>query len=314
MFYFVRYKKTMRAFERSVLIQNLRYRSTPTGSVIAACAELGIKIHNDSSNFELTRLAGGQFGTVFTISGRRKKVLKEPNSRATLDETLRELMLSKVKHQNVIEIDGWFRATFLGRHGILMEQADNDLFRMIDKNGAIEDNARLQQYALHILTGVSHLHEKQIFHFDVKPENILMCGDTLKLADFGLSHSQNWSFNGAEFGSLGQGVRFFGTPGYIPHEQLANHGKFVDKRDMWATGCTIFVMAYGSMLYHRHESRHYIALLHKLITAEPPYFSDLIGRPHRSVKLEELLADLIAFFPELSMQQIIGKHFGSPWP
>ena len=38
-----------------------------------------------------------------------------------------------------------------------------------------------------LLNAIAYIHSKGIFHRDIKPENILLTGNKLKLADFGLS-------------------------------------------------------------------------------------------------------------------------------
>jgi len=45
-------------------------------------------------------------------------------------------------------------------------------------------------FSLQILRGINYLHEKKIFHQDMKPENILFDGafKVLKLADLGISN------------------------------------------------------------------------------------------------------------------------------
>ena len=38
-----------------------------------------------------------------------------------------------------------------------------------------------------VLLGLEHLHLRDIVHRDLKPDNLLLCADGIKLADFGLS-------------------------------------------------------------------------------------------------------------------------------
>lgn len=38
-----------------------------------------------------------------------------------------------------------------------------------------------------ILRGLQHMHAKGIMHRDMKPENLLVSGDCVKIADFGLA-------------------------------------------------------------------------------------------------------------------------------
>ena len=45
--------------------------------------------------------------------------------------------------------------------------------------------------AISVLKALEYLHELGICHRDVKPDNILFDGDSIKLADLGLARSMN---------------------------------------------------------------------------------------------------------------------------
>lgn len=49
------------------------------------------------------------------------------------------------------------------------------------------DDATVKEISLSILDGLCALHENKIVHRDIKPQNILRCDDTWKIADFGIS-------------------------------------------------------------------------------------------------------------------------------
>lgn len=294
----------MRAYDRAILIENMTYRSAlpREESVNAACLTLGIKIIHDNGTVSFVRLGSGQFGTVYSMND-RQEVVKEPNQLATLDMTLRELMLYKANHDNVINIMGWFEAT-TGKKGILMELANTELFDVLQKGGALDD-VLLQDYSMDILTGVNYLHQHNVLHLDLKPENILVSNGMLKIADFGLSHSPDWIFNGRAFGSLSEGIKYFGSMAYLPDRAVANRPDFVDKRDLWAIGCIIFIMAYGGMLYGALDE-NYKDVCRKLNNpaAGPMYFSELRRKPPRFVEII-LLENLITFHPTKSIQEIL---------
>lgn len=79
---------------------------------------------------------------------------------------------------------------------------EGDLFTSIDKNLAFyQHNPDHTKYLiLQLLAVVEHCHRNNVFHRDLKTENILLrdCGTRVLLADFGLSTRQEYSI---EFGT-----------------------------------------------------------------------------------------------------------------
>lgn len=146
----------------------------------------------------------------------------------------------------------------------------------------------LWTFAVQVLTALAFLHERQIYHLDVKPGNIAMdaARQHFKVIDFGLSHCDRWRkkemaqvMYGHErldvedvehLGMLHQVERdrrnnnAFGTQGYMPHHTLHNRADFLLRRDQWAFGCTLYEAAYGTLLYRRPEDRFYAQLQARL--------------------------------------------------
>ena len=90
-----------------------------------------------------------------------------------------------------------------------------------------------------LLSTIKHLHDKQIVHKDLKPENLLMVSQTddaaIKLADFGFAVKLNPA--DGEFPL----TLACGTPGYVAPEILCKipHGKPVD---MWSIGVVCYIL------------------------------------------------------------------------
>lgn len=115
-----------------------------------------------------------------------------------------------------------------------------------DNNGELfESDAKV--FARDVLSGLSYLHDRDIVHCDIKPDNLLLSptdqrsrstGYLTKIGDFGLA---------MEKGSLEYGNRYGhkrGTTRYVAPE-LMGHG-FVDfGADVWAFGCTVLEMLSG---------------------------------------------------------------------
>lgn len=146
----------------------------------------------------------------------------------------------------------------------------------------------LWTFAVQVLTALAFLHERHIYHLDVKPGNIAMdaARQHFKVIDFGLSHCDRWrkkemaqvvygdqQFDVEDVKHLGRLHQVdqdrrdnysFGTQGYMPHHTLHNRADFLLRRDQWAFGCTLYEAAYGTLLYRRPEDRFYAMLQARL--------------------------------------------------
>lgn len=85
-----------------------------------------------------------------------------------------------------------------------------------------------------ILEAVAYLHKQEplVIHWDLKPENIFVKNNVIKLADFGWSN-----FSGAR-------QTFCGTIDYIPPEMILNENHD-EKVDIWSLGVMFYEMLYG---------------------------------------------------------------------
>ena len=302
-------QKYMRAVDRALQLCSLKYRagltiplpkSTPD-DMESVCIDLGCTIEN---NLDLrVELLGkqGNFGSVYktNIAG-EDRIVKVPNEAAGIDGIRRELMIVHCNHPNIIRVFGCVSDT-KELHGILMEDGGKDdlLDVVMKNNGGLGDEVLLD-YTSQILAAVHYLHSNGILHLDIKPDNILVDGPnkrSLKLCDFGLAHSDSWRVANRCFGSLAdtreneeetcpraQNILYFGSPAYLPHYKLATHPKFVNKRDQWAIGITVFIMAYAFMPYQvpQKSERQYSALLRVSRTDE--HFSMIYGLQGRIVE------------------------------
>ncbi|XP_010884001.2 serine/threonine-protein kinase 17A [Esox lucius] len=90
-----------------------------------------------------------------------------------------------------------------------------------------------------ILEGVCFLHQNNVVHLDLKPQNILLTSDVplgdIKIVDFGLSRMVNSSQELREI---------MGTPEYVAPEIL-NYEPISTATDMWSIGVLAYVMLTG---------------------------------------------------------------------
>lgn len=103
--------------------------------------------------------------------------------------------------------------------------------------------------------GLYEMHERRLFHRDIKLENILLSGNyDAKISDFGLSRALDYSQSKAS--------TFLGTPGYMAQEVLV--GKPYDaKVDIYALGVMAFKLCTLEMPYDNMPN--FMAGKHKLI-------------------------------------------------
>jgi serine/threonine protein kinase len=123
---------------------------------------------------------------------------------------------------------------------ILMPLATCDfnsgLLRKISFSKNLFDKSRLKAVLWQIVCAICFLHSKGIVHGDIKPSNILLCKNEVKLADFSLS---SFVFNNDRIYNKEAYTEY-----YRPPEIWAKKG-YSYKADVWALGCSFHEIIYG---------------------------------------------------------------------
>ena len=92
-----------------------------------------------------------------------------------------------------------------------------------------------------VLTGaMEHAHRRGIVHRDIKPENILLSGERVMLADFGIAKLLD-----AGATKLTETGLALGTPLYMSPEQAACDSHLDARTDIYALGCVLYEMLAG---------------------------------------------------------------------
>jgi len=110
------------------------------------------------------------------------------------------------------------------------------LSEVITKNG-VKNEKHIRKIFVQLLDGLTYVHKKQIFHRDLKPDNIYITfrGDNVKILDFGLAAADNFDDNLVKVG----------TPRYAAPEQMTK-GNTVDQRaDIYTLGLILLEMITG---------------------------------------------------------------------
>lgn len=119
---------------------------------------------------------------------------------------------------------------------IVMELLDARALSSVLDEGPLEPGEAVR-IALRVLEALGHAHGAGVIHRDVKPGNVLVGADLVKVADFGIAKA-------AFAGNLTTTGRLLGTAKYLAPEQV--EGGDVDGRaDLYATGILLYEMLTG---------------------------------------------------------------------
>ncbi|WP_437301762.1 AAA family ATPase [Sorangium sp. So ce388] len=161
---------------------------------------------------------------------------------------------------------------------------------------------RFLDLAVRIVTDVAELHQRDIIHKDLKPQNILVNAATgqVKLADFGLASSVS-----REQSPAGPPRLIEGSLPYLAPEQTGRMNRAIDSRtDLYALGITFYEMLTGRLPF---EARDPLEWVHCHIARVPPPPSSLV--PELPEVVSALVLKLVAKMAEDRYQTARGlKH------
>jgi renal tumor antigen len=115
---------------------------------------------------------------------------------------------------------------------------------------------RIKLYVYQLCKALYHLHRNGIFHRDVKPENILIKGDIVKLADFGSCRS---------IYSHQPYTEYISTRWYRAPECLLTDGFYSYKMDIWSAGCVLFELVTLHPLFPGTNELDQISRIHNVL-------------------------------------------------
>ncbi|KAF9402573.1 hypothetical protein BGZ94_004875, partial [Podila epigama] len=111
-----------------------------------------------------------------------------------------------------------------------------------DKTGEIFSDDECRDVFQQMVLGIEYLHEHDIIHRDIKPDNLLRSEDgTLKIVDFGVSEMFK---KGNDRTKKSAGSPAFMAPELARHD----HGEVSGRAtDIWSMGVTLFCIRYGRL-------------------------------------------------------------------
>ena len=203
-------------------------------------------------NYEiLNKLGGGSFAEVYKAIEKKTgeyvaiKILKKKYSNweecLELRETksLKKLQDSSLNsHQkgieNIIKLKEMIFIKETGTLNLIFEYMEKDLFILMKERTPKKLNEnQIKSIIYQTLMGLSYMHKYGFFHRDLKPENLLVTGEIIKIADFGLAR---------EIRSIPPYTEYVSTRYYRAPECILKSNNYNSPIDIWALGCIMAEM------------------------------------------------------------------------
>ena len=201
-------------------------------------------IINDIEYEIIKELGKGGFGRVIQVKNKSdnnfyaiKEIIIRADMKDQLDNIKKEAdILSKFDCDNIVKYyDSYFDKD---KFYILMEYCEGQNLKdfiniNIENNELIEENT-LYDIIKQICIGIKEIHNENIIHRHIKPENIFMNENKdIKIGDFGISKQYNPN---KQYTNT---IYKVGLVKYMAPEILIN-GKYNLKSDMYSLGCIIY--------------------------------------------------------------------------
>lgn len=190
----------------------------------------------------IEKLGAGTFAEVFKAvekeTGQIVAIKKLKKKYSTWDECLdlREAKSLKKLNGNphIIKLKEMIYVKENGSLNLIFEYMEKDVFEMMRQRNNKRFNENQIRCAIwQTLQGLSYMHKYGFFHRDLKPENLLVSGEVIKIADFGLAR---------EIRSVPPYTEYVSTRYYRAPECILKSTNYNSPVDIWAVGCIMAEM------------------------------------------------------------------------
>jgi serine/threonine-protein kinase len=142
-----------------------------------------------------------------------------------------------------------------------------------------------------VASGLAFAHQLGIVHRDIKPDNVLLAGDSAALADFGIAKALS-AAAGPDAALTTAGVTL-GTPAYMAPEQAMGDDRMDHRADLYSLGAMAYELLAGEPPFPRASSQ--AVLVAHAIETPPPLAA---RRPEVPPLLGAMVARLLEKRPE----------------
>ncbi|XP_056881366.1 serine/threonine-protein kinase ULK3 isoform X1 [Takifugu flavidus] len=195
------------------------------------------------ADFLLTeRLGSGTYATVYKAYRKGdsrevvavKVVAKKTLNKASTENLLTEIeILKSIRHPHIVQLKD-FQWDADNIYLILEWCSGGDLSRFIRSRRMLPEKVA-RRFLQQMACALQFLHERNISHLDLKPQNILLCGSVLKLADFGFAQYMSpWDEHSV----------LRGSPLYMAPEMVCRR-QYDSRVDLWSVGVILYEALFG---------------------------------------------------------------------
>jgi len=213
-------------------------------------------------------------------------------------------------HPNIIKLSEVLYDEPTGRLALVFELMDMNLYEAIKGRRHYLPENKVKLYTYEMLKALDHMHRNGIFHRDVKPENLLLLDDEIKLADLG---SCRGIYSRQPF------TEYISTRWYRAPECLLTDGYYNFKMDLFAAGCVCFEVVALFPLFPGQNENDQIQKIHNVLGTPGRELAQKFKRnashmdfnfpekkgtglerliPHADLELTELMKKLIKYDPD----------------
>ena len=198
----------------------------------------------------IKRLGGGSFADVFLAKEKSTsemvaiKVLKKKYRKfddccelrecKSLQKLCKDSLSTQKGYDNIIKLKQIIFEKKTGKLNLVFEYMETDLYELMKKRspGKLSEE-EIKDITYQTLLGLYHMHKYGFFHRDMKPENLLLTGKKVKIADFGLAR---------EIRSVPPYTEYVSTRYYRAPECILRTTNYNSPIDIWALGCIMAEM------------------------------------------------------------------------
>jgi serine/threonine protein kinase len=189
-----------------------------------------------------------------------------------------------------------------------------ELFDYVSNNGPLPEEEAVRFFR-QIIAGLGYCHQFNIYHRDLKLENILLdARGNVKLADFDLAAFQR---TGRWFNTP------LGSPHYIAPELIHERKYRGDKADIWSCGVILYALLAGYLPFDGGNTLNTLRLVKKGDYTIPPQLSDesadliqriLQKRPEDRISIHHMLSHPLLSKYEKLHPAMSSYYVGPPPP